>query len=139
MSDLIPDAYRDLLEGPILVTMVTILPDGQPHASPVWCNYDGTHVLLNTTRGRQKEKNMLARPQVTILALDPKNPYRYLEVRGRIVAMTEEGGVEHINQLAKLYVGVDNYYGDFAPESRRFEETRVICKLEPTKVVARGG
>jgi PPOX class probable F420-dependent enzyme len=138
MSTLIPDAYRDLLDGPVLVTLVTVLPDGQPHASPVWCNYDGTHVLLNTTRGRQKEKNMKARPQATVLAVDPTDPYRYLEIRGRIVEMSEEGGVEHISQLAHLYVGAERYYGGFAPVERQFQETRVICKLLPTKVVAHG-
>ncbi|MCL4871527.1 MAG: PPOX class F420-dependent oxidoreductase [Anaerolineae bacterium] len=138
MSTLIPDSYRDLLDGPVLVTLVTLLPDGQPHASPVWCNYDGTHILLNTTRGRQKEKNMKARPQATVLAVDPTDPYRYLEVRGRIVEMTEEGGVEHISQLAKLYAGAESYYGDFAPAERRLTETRVVCKLVPTKVVAHG-
>ena len=138
MFTLIRDGFRDVLDGPIIVTMVTVLPDGQPHASPVWCNFDGTHVLLNTTRGRQKEKNIKARPQVTLLAVDPTNPYRYLEVRGRVIEMTEEGAVDHISELARLYTDHKTYYGDFAPAERRLEETRVLCKLQPTKVVAHG-
>ncbi|RMG92602.1 MAG: PPOX class F420-dependent oxidoreductase [Chloroflexi bacterium] len=134
----IPESHRDLLDGPVPVTLATIMPDGQPQLSVVWCNTDGDFVLVNTARGRQKDTNMRQRPKVTILAIDPKNPYRYLEVRGEVVEMTEEGALEHINQLAKLYVGVDNYYGGLAPEEQKHKETRVMAKIRPTRVIAFG-
>jgi PPOX class probable F420-dependent enzyme len=110
------------------------MSDGQPQASVVWCNYDGTHVLVNTARGRQKEKNMRARPVATILALDPENPYRYLEVRGTVQVITEEGAVEHINQLAELYMNKPKFYGGVAPAELEGREVRVICKIKPTRV-----
>ncbi|MEW5961339.1 MAG: PPOX class F420-dependent oxidoreductase [Chloroflexota bacterium] len=134
MSTTIPDSHKDLIEGPVVVTLSTMMPDGQPQSSPVWCNYDGSHVLVNTIRGRQKYKNMLARPMVTILAVDPQNPYRFLEVRGAVEEMVEAGAVEHMNTLTRLYVNKPNYYGGFAPAEREGQEVRVICKIKPTRV-----
>lgn len=130
----IPEDFTDLLLEPVFVTVGTVLPDGQPHLSVVWCDYDGQHVLVNTARGRRKEKNLLNRPVATVLAVDPKNPYRYLEIRGT-VEMTEEGALAHINKLAKKYAGQDQYYGGVAPAEMANQETRVICKITPTKVV----
>ncbi len=133
MSTQIPDSHKDLLEKAIPATIATIMPDGQPQLSVVWCNYDGEHVLVNTARGRQKDKNLSARPRATLLVIDPNNAYRYLEVRGT-VEMTEEGAVAHINQLARLYTGADSYYGSAAPADLAQKETRVICKITPTHV-----
>ena len=133
MSTQIPDRFKDLLEGPVHATVATVMPDGQPQLSVVWCNYDGEHVLVNTARGRQKDKNLRARPVATLLVIDPENAGRYLEVRGT-VEMTEDGAVEHITQLAKLYRGVDSYYGDVTPADMAEKETRVICKITPTRV-----
>ncbi len=135
MSVTIPDSHKDLLEESVYVTVATILPDGQPHLSVVWCDYDGQHVLVNTARGRQKDKNLTERPMATILAIDPENPFRYLEVRGS-VELTEEGALDHINKLAKQYKGVDSYYGGVAPAEMKDQETRVLCKITPTKVIA---
>ena len=136
MSSQIPDSHKDLLEGPVPVTIATIMPDGQPQLSVVWCNYDGQYVWVNTARGRQKDKNLTARPVATILAIDPENAGRYLEVRGT-VTMTEEGAVEHINQLAKLYTGADSFYGGAVPTGQTETETRVICKITPNHVISR--
>ena len=138
MSTTIPESHLDLLTGPVHVTQVTIMPDGQPQASVVWCNYDGTHVLVNTARGRQKEKNLMVRPLTTIMAIDPQNPFRYLEVRGTVELITEEGALEHINTLAKLYQGADTYYGGVMPAEAQNQETRILCKIKPTKVNAFG-
>jgi PPOX class probable F420-dependent enzyme len=132
----IPDAYRDLLDRPIVITLVTVMPNGQPQATPVWCSYDGTHVLVNIVRGRQKDKNMQRDPRVTILAVDPNNPFRWIEVRGRVVENTEQGALEHINRLAKLYVNRDDYYAP-RPEMRG-QETRVIYKIRPERVNVKG-
>ena len=134
MSAKIPDSHKYLLEEAIPVTIATIMPDGNPQLSVVWCNYDGEHVLLNTARGRQKDKNLLARPMATVLAFDPENSLRYIEVRGTVVEMTEAGAVEHMDSLAQLYAGVDKYYGGYAPLERQQTETRVLIKLKPTKV-----
>jgi PPOX class probable F420-dependent enzyme len=103
----IPDQYRDLLDRPIVVSLASLMPDGTPQVQPVWCSFDGTHILVNTAKGRQKYHNMARRPTVTILALDPDNVVRWLEVRGTVVSETEEGANEHIDELARLYLGVD--------------------------------
>lgn len=128
----IPDQYRDLLEKPVFVGLATILPDGQPQVTPVWCDFDGTYIRVNTAEGRQKHKDMVARPQVSVLAVDPSNPYRYMEVRGTVAKITREGADAHIDALAKKYLGVDSYPG------RNPAETRVICYIEPQKVHAQG-
>lgn len=138
MSVSIPQSHRDLLEKPVFVTVATVLPDNQPHLSVVWCSFDGETIWLNTTRGRMKDKNLTARPQATVLAIDPENSYRYLEIRTEVAEVTEEGAVEHITQLAQKYTDKKSYYGGFAPAERANQETRVIYKLKPTKVVTFG-
>jgi PPOX class probable F420-dependent enzyme len=132
MSVPIPESHKDLLEGPVFITLVTIMPSGQPQATPVWCNTDGTHVLINTAKGRQKDKNMRANPRVTILAIDPKNGYRWMEIRGVVSEITEEGALEHINALSKLYRGNEDYYAPM-PE-RRGKETRETIKITPMHI-----
>jgi PPOX class probable F420-dependent enzyme len=132
----LPDTHRDLLDGPVVVALITVMPDGQPQATPVWCNTDGDYILVNTARGRQKDRNMSRNPKVTVLAMDPKNPFRWIEVRGQVVEITEEGAVEHINALSKLYTGNPDYYS-FNP-SARGKETRVIYRIEPQRVITFG-
>ncbi|PJF23418.1 MAG: PPOX class F420-dependent oxidoreductase [Phototrophicales bacterium] len=127
---MIPEDKHDLLERPIVAALATVMPDTQPQVTPVWFSYDGTHIWVNTARGRQKDINMKERPRATLLIIDPENPYRYLEIRGIIDEVTEEGGVEHINALSKRYFGRDDYYATM-PE-RRGKETRVIYKIRPT-------
>jgi PPOX class probable F420-dependent enzyme len=134
----VPESHRDLLDRPIVVALVTLMPDGQPQATPVWCHYDGEHVIINTARGRQKDRNMKQRARVTVLSIDPDNPYRWLEVRGEVADVTEEGGVETINLLAKKYRGVDDYYGGVTPIERRDQETRVNFRIKPTRVLTGG-
>lgn len=136
MSTTIPDNYRDLLDGPVVVALATVNPDGQPQVTPIWCNFDGTHILVNTARGRRKDKNMMERPKVTILAIDPENPYRWLEVRGEVQEANEEDALDHINALSKLYRGVEDYYS--RNEAMRGKEQRVIYKIKPLKVNAAG-
>ena len=128
----VPEQYRDLLGGPVLVSLATILPNGQPQVTPVWCDFDGTYVRVNTAKGRQKHKDMVARPQVTVLGFDPKTPFRYIEVRGTVTRIEEEGADAHIDKLAKDYTGADRYPNHTATE------TRVICYIEPTHIVLQG-
>ncbi len=132
MAAQIPESHRDLLDGPVVVILITVMPDGQPQATPVWCNTDGNTILINSARGRQKDRNLANNPKVTVFAMDPKNPFRWIEVRGTVVEITENGALDHINALAKLYVGADDYYS-FNPGAKG-KETRVIYKIEPVKV-----
>jgi PPOX class probable F420-dependent enzyme len=128
----ISDQYRDLLDRPILVALATIQPDGQPQVHPVWADFDGTHIRLNTAQGRRKHLNMEERPQVTVLSVDPDNPFRWMEVRGTVARVSTEGADAHIDKLAKDYLGVDVYPGHTP------DETRIICYVEPTRVIASG-
>jgi PPOX class probable F420-dependent enzyme len=124
----IPDAYRDLLDRPIVVSLATLMPDGQPQVQPVWCSYDGVHILVNTEKGRQKYRNLSRRRAATVLAVEPGNDLRWLEVRGTVAVETEEGANAHIDALAKLYLGVDKY------PYHEPGDVRVIFKLQPERV-----
>jgi len=128
LSASIPEAYRDLFQKKSFAHLVTLMPDGSPQVSPVWCDSDGTHVLINSARGRQKDKNMERDPRVALSIQDPENPYRYLEVRGRVAEITVKGAEEHIDRLAKRYMGVDKY------PLRKPGEVRVIYRILPEKV-----
>jgi hypothetical protein len=138
MTAVIPEAYMDLLEGPVVVALATINPDGQPQVTPVWCDFADGHVRVNSAGGRQKVRNMEARPRVTVLAIDPKDPYRWMEVRGTVDQIIEdqEQAVAHINRLSKLYRGVEDYYS--RNEAARGVEQRIIFHIRPEKVIARG-
>lgn len=128
----IPEQYRDLLEEPVTASLATVLPNGQPQVTPVWCDLVDGLIRVNTAEGRQKHKDMVERPQVTVMAIDPQNPYRYLEVRGRVARIEQEGADAHIDLLAKQYMGVDRYpYHDPA-------QRRVIAYIEPIKVSGLG-
>lgn len=130
MPTLIPDAYLDLLENPVVVIFVTLMPDGQPQATPVWCKWDGEHIIVNTAEGRRKHRNVLANPKVTICAVDPENPYRYLEVRGTVTAIVPDAEAT-IDELAQAYRGKPRYYGEggIVPESGR--EPRLDLVITP--------
>jgi PPOX class probable F420-dependent enzyme len=131
----IPESHRDLIDGPRVAALTTVMPDGQPQTTAVWCNYDGQHVLVNTMRGFRKEKNMRANPRVTLLAYDPRQPLRSLEVRGLVVEMTEEGAEAHLDALSELYTGASPYFGTCVPAELRATETPVLCRILPTRVV----
>jgi PPOX class probable F420-dependent enzyme len=130
----IPESHRDLLNGRRVAALTTVMPDGYPQTTVVWCNYDGTHVLVNTMRGFRKEKNMRANPKVTLLCYDPHQPLRSLEIRGSVVEMTEEGALEHLDGLSELYTGGKPYFGTCAPAELKQTEVPVLCKILPTRV-----
>ena len=131
----IPEAYRDLLAGRIYAALATVMPDGQPQCTVVWCDYAGTHVLINTMRGFRKEKNMRANPKVTLLAYDQCNPLRSLEVRGTVVEMTEAGALAHLDSLSVKYIGRGPYFGACVPAELSAREFPVLCRIMPTRVV----
>lgn len=128
----VPDRYADLLNKKSFAHLATMMPNGTPQVTPVWFEFDGSHILVNSARGRQKDKNMRSNPHVALSILDPDNPYRYLEVRGTVETISEEGGSAHIDKLAKKYLGVDKY--PYANAS----ETRVIYSIKPEKFSAMG-
>ena len=84
----IPDRYRDLLDRPIVVSLATFMSDGPPQVQPVWGSFDGTHILVNAEKSRQMYRNLSRRRAVTILAIDPDDDSRWLEVRGTVVSET---------------------------------------------------
>ncbi len=129
---LVPETYRDLFIRPIVVSLVTVMPDGQPQATPVWVDYDGTFVRVNSARGRQKDKNMTQDAKVTVLVIDPEDTSRWLEVRGRIAEVTEVGALEHINSLKLKYEGHADFFAN--KEDERGKEQRVTYKIEPLRI-----
>ncbi len=135
----IPESFHDLINGPRVAALTTIMPDGQPQTTVVWCNFDGTYVLVNTMRGFRKEKNMRRNPRVTLLCYDPREPLRSLEVRGTVVEMTEEGAMEHLDGLSELYTGRRPYFGGCISASLRETETPVLCRILPTHVTVLDG
>ena len=121
----IPPQYRDIVNKRVFASFATLMPDGQPQVTPVWIDADNGHLLINTAKGRQKHRNVERDPRVAVTLVDPDNPYRYVEVRGRVVEMTERGAVEHIDKMAKKYLGKDKY--PFAQPG----EQRILLKIEP--------
>src|SRR5215813_12933514 len=91
MSQVIPEKYRDLFNKKAFASLATVMPDGTPQVTPVWIDYDGEQVIVNSARGRRKDKNMQHNSAVALAIIDPDNPYRYLEVRGRVAEITEQG------------------------------------------------
>jgi len=125
MSDVIPKNYRDLFEKKGFANLATIMPDGSPQVTPVWVEAVGDEILINSAKDRRKDLNMRSRPNVALSIQDPDNPYRYLEIRGKVTDITENGGEEHIDKLAKKYLGVDKY------PYRQEGDVRVIYKIQP--------
>ncbi|HKQ05535.1 MAG TPA: PPOX class F420-dependent oxidoreductase [Blastocatellia bacterium] len=132
MAEGIPEKFRDLFDKKAFAHVATLMPDGTPQVTPVWVDYDGQYVIINSARGRQKDKNLRRNPNVSLSLQDPDNPYRYLEVRGPVVEITEEGADEHIDKMAKKYMGVDRYPG------RSPGEVRVLYKIEPQHTTSMG-
>jgi PPOX class probable F420-dependent enzyme len=128
----IPASHRDLFEKKAFAHVATVSASGIPQSTPVWVDFDGTHVRFNTARGRVKDKNLAANPRVALSITDPDNPYRYIQVRGRVVEMTEQGADAHIDALAKKYLGQDRY------PFRRPGEVRVTVRITPERVQTMG-
>jgi PPOX class probable F420-dependent enzyme len=129
----IPESHRDLLERPIHAVLATVLPSGFPQAQPVWCGFDGTDVLISTTLERAKGRNMAARPKATVLVVDPDDGSRWIEVRGE-VEITREGAIELADELTRRYTRHPHYYGGVFPAEQAERETRVVCRIRPTRI-----
>jgi PPOX class probable F420-dependent enzyme len=132
MANPIPEKYRDLFTKQSFAHLGTLMPDGSPQVTPVWVDYDGNYIRVNTAKGRVKDKNMRRNRKVALSIADPENPYRHLSVRGEVEEITEQGADAHIDSLAKKYLGKDKY------PFRQPGEVRVIYKIRPEKVAAMG-
>ncbi len=130
MAEKIPQNVHDLFEKPLLAHLATVMPDGTPQVTPVWVDFDGQYILINTSKGRRKTLNMEKQPKVGLDIVDAQNPFHWLSVRGRVVEITEEGANAHIDKMAKKYTGEDKY-GFHQPG-----DVRVICKIETDRVIA---
>lgn len=128
----IPDKYKDLFQKKTFAHLATIGGDGSPQVTPVWVDFDGTHVRFNTAKGRVKDKNLRRNPKVALAIQDPDNPYRYIQVRGRVAEITEQGADAHIDSLTKKYLNQDKY------PYRQPGEVRVLYKILPEKVQTTG-
>ena len=130
---LMPDAFLDLLQQKkAFANLATIMPDGSPQVTPVWFDYVDGIIRVNTAKGRVKARNMKEGSAVALAIMDPDNPYRYLQVRGRVRRIVEAGADRHIDALAKKYLGKDKY--PFAQPG----EVRVMYEIEPTSTSGMG-
>lgn len=132
MAATIPENYRDLFAKKAFAHIATVMPDGGPHVTPVWCDYDGTYIRVNTAKGRVKDRNMRHNRKVAMTITDPENPYRYLAVRGEVEELTEQGADAHIDLLTKKYLGKEKY------PYRKPGEVRVLYKIRPDRVSTMG-
>jgi len=128
----IPESHLDLIkdETKSFCSLATIMRDGTPQVTPVWFNTDGKHILINSASGRVKDRNMRRNPRVALMIVDPKDAYRYIQIRGKVVEITTLGAREHINVLSKKYTGREIYTGG------SLDEIRVTYKILPEKISA---
>jgi PPOX class probable F420-dependent enzyme len=124
----IPESHIDILQKKSFAHLATIMPDGTPQVTPVWVDYDGEYIIINSARGRVKTRNMQVGSPVAVEIMDADDPYRYLQVRGKVAVATEEGADEVIDKLAKKYKDVDKY------PYRREGEVRVTYKISIDKL-----
>ena len=129
----IPEAFKDLLTTKkAFASLATVNADGTPQVTPVWFDWDGRHIRVNTARGRVKDKNLQRTPAVSLAIMDPDNPYRYVQIKDRVASVTETGADAHIDSLAKKYLGQDRY------PYRKADEVRVTFSIAPERVQTMG-
>ncbi|MBI3768157.1 MAG: PPOX class F420-dependent oxidoreductase [Deltaproteobacteria bacterium] len=130
----IPEAFRPLLGDDVkaYANLATVLPDGSPQVTPVWFDTDGRTIRVNSAKGRWKDRNMRRDGRVALAIMDPSNPYRYVQIRGRVERIAEDGADAHIDRLAKKYLGADTY------PFRQAGEVRIIYTIRPERVTTMG-
>jgi PPOX class probable F420-dependent enzyme len=138
MENIIPDSHRELLAGPVNVVLTTLMQDGRPQTTPIWCNLEGDEVLINTMQQFQKAKNMQANPRVTLLAYRLQEAHRNIEVRGQVVEMTEEGALQHLDELNMMYSGKTHFFGDAVPKEFINKFTPLKVRIRPNRVRVEG-
>jgi PPOX class probable F420-dependent enzyme len=128
----VPSEYMDLFVKRAFAHLATMMPDGKPQVTPVWVDYDGEYILINSAQGRQKVRNVKKDPNVSMAIMDPDNVFRYLGIRGKVVEITRSGAPEHIDKLARKYTDADGYKG-WKPGM-----VRLILKIEPEHFYTNG-
>lgn len=128
----IPASHVDLLDKPAFAHVATLMKDGSPQVTPVWVDREGDKVVINSAEGRVKDKNLKRDKRIALSITDPANPYRMLSIRGEVIEITTEGAEDHIDRLAKKYMGVDKY------PYRTPTEKRVRYIIQPTSVSVYG-
>ena len=129
------EGFEDLISNSSIAILSTVSPNKFPHSTVVWFDFDGMYFKINTMKGFQKEKNVKHIPLVNLFIYNPIDPYRSIEIRGKVIEMTEENAIEHLNNLCLLYTGKNQFFGDCIP--KRFEENEipVICKIKPIRII----
>jgi PPOX class probable F420-dependent enzyme len=125
----LPDSVKKLIESKTYANVATVMPDGSPQVTQTWVDHDGDIVLINTFEGSQKHRNVLRNPKVALDVVDPANAYNMAIIRGRVGEVTLDGAEEHIDRMAKKYLGQDKY------PMRQPGMKRVLIKIEPTRVI----
>jgi PPOX class probable F420-dependent enzyme len=129
----VPDEFKDLLTAKkAFANLATVNADGTPQVTPVWFDWDGRHLRINSAKGRVKDRNLRRTPSVALSIQDPDNPYRYVQIKGRVTSVTETGADAHIDALAKKYLGQDRY------PYRKADEVRVTYVIAPDRVQTMG-
>jgi PPOX class probable F420-dependent enzyme len=132
MAEAAIEKYSDLFEKKAFASLSTLMSDGSPQVTPVWFDYDGKHIRINSALGRVKDKNIRRDPRVSLAILDPDNPYRYIQIRGKVVDITQSGADDHIDRLAMKYLGQPKY------PYRQANEVRVTYTIELEKINTMG-
>jgi PPOX class probable F420-dependent enzyme len=126
----LPDSVKKLIEEKVYANVATLMKDGSPHVTQVWVDHDGDTVLINTNEGSQKHRNAVRNPMIALDVCDPTNPYKMAVIRGRVREVTFDGAEEHVDRMAKKYLGQDKY------QMRQPGVRRVLIKIEVTHVMA---
>ena len=132
MTQKLSEEQRGIFSKKAFVHLATRMKDGSPQVSPVWVDTDGDYIVVNSAKGRLKDRNMRADPRVALSVTDPDDPYSAIMVRGRVAKITEEGADAHIDKMAKKYLGQDQY------PYRTSDEVRVLYYIEPERVGTMG-
>lgn len=138
MSIIIPDSHKDLLEKPVVVVFTTVSAEGKPHSVGIWRRWDGEFIRITSDPDNRKHKNILANPNVAVMALDPQNPYRFLEIEGVVESIETEGALEELNRHTQLYMGKSTYFGNVEPAESEATYKGIMFKIRPTRVIKFG-
>ncbi|MBI1279763.1 MAG: hypothetical protein GC179_16665 [Anaerolineaceae bacterium] len=138
MPVLIPDSHKDLLENPIVVVLTTVSAEGKPHAVGIWRRWDGEFIRITSDPNNRKHKNILANPNVSVMALDPQNPYRFLEIGGVVERIETQGALDELNRHTQMYMGKPNYFGTIEPAENEATYAGIMFIIRPTRVVKYG-
>jgi PPOX class probable F420-dependent enzyme len=132
MTDTLSEKARALIARPVLASLTTLASDGSPQVTPLWVDLDGDDILFNTAKGRVKERHIEHDPRVAVSVVDPDDQYNVVAVRGTVVDITTDGADDHIDALAKKYLGVDSY------PMRSADEVRVKVRVRTDRISMQG-